>query len=598
MNTNTTNLGPYFGELPKDVISIILSKIPLQDRRIIEMVCRYFSQMDLSTEARLRCENFSFADLTFLNANKGLLNMFFSDHVRLGLFTLIVKGYLTYSLAMWQAPDSTNTDVITLITYFKNFIQAYNHFLATKTSPFHVHSQIPSLNEEAQSVAHAWKARLQLPNDQWMQTPQSCVEIFTNALEQQNPLHLAYRAITQWYESKEVGIQQLSELASNCALAQYTLAEAYLNGLGVEKSDKQAIKWLTQAADNDDLHAQYILGQKYQFGGQGTEKNLLQAKHLFLRAALQNHREARTALGFMYASGLGVDKNMQLALLWFLAAAKQNEKVAQHNLGNIYFVGYFDGKDIKQDDAKAVHFFWHSAVQGHAPAQFNLGCLYEMGRGIEKNDKEARRWYRLATLAGESRATESLAAMHCHRGVEMGAVEDFNLLKGLVENNKASVQYALGLMYGYGCGIQKNLAEAAKYYKLAADQNHVNAQIRLGWLHFKGEGVEKDERAAAELFRAGASQGNKRAQSNLAFMYANGYGVEESIPNAITWFRQAAKQGCVLSHLCLGILLPSKQEADLFFEEGRKKIDEKNLAILKSDSSKLIKQIRTKLEII
>jgi TPR repeat protein len=43
-----------------------------------------------------------------------------------------------------------------------------------------------------------------------------------------------------------------------------------------------------------------------------------------------------------------------------------------------------------------VEWFRRAADQGLPGAQMTLGMMYENGQGVEKNEVEARRWYKLA----------------------------------------------------------------------------------------------------------------------------------------------------------------------------------------------------------
>ena len=52
------------------------------------------------------------------------------------------------------------------------------------------------------------------------------------------------------------------------------------------------------------------------------------------------------------------------------------------------------------DYATAVQGFLVHAEQGDAAAQFNLGVMYNNGRGVLKDEAEAVRWYRLAADQG------------------------------------------------------------------------------------------------------------------------------------------------------------------------------------------------------
>ena len=57
-----------------------------------------------------------------------------------------------------------------------------------------------------------------------------------------------------------------------------------------------------------------------------------------------------------------------------------------------------DGVDAhtRGDFETAHRIFLKLAKKGHVEAQYNLGVMYEHGRGVPKNHKEAVKWYRLA----------------------------------------------------------------------------------------------------------------------------------------------------------------------------------------------------------
>ena len=54
------------------------------------------------------------------------------------------------------------------------------------------------------------------------------------------------------------------------------------------------------------------------------------------------------------------------------------------------------------------------AKAGHAPAQFNLGVMYDNGRGVPQDHKEAVRWSRLAAAQGYANAQSNLGAMYAN----------------------------------------------------------------------------------------------------------------------------------------------------------------------------------------
>ncbi len=57
--------------------------------------------------------------------------------------------------------------------------------------------------------------------------------------------------------------------------------------------------------------------------------------------------------------------------------------------------------------------------------------------------------------------------------------EDVNQLMRQAEQGFAEAQYALGECYEEGEGVEQDLEEAAKWYRLAAEQGHEDAKEAL-----------------------------------------------------------------------------------------------------------------------
>ena len=54
----------------------------------------------------------------------------------------------------------------------------------------------------------------------------------------------------------------------------------------------------------------------------------------------------------------------------------------------------------KGDYAAALREWTPLAKQGDAVAQFNLGVMYQQGQGVNQDDKQAVKWFRLAAKQG------------------------------------------------------------------------------------------------------------------------------------------------------------------------------------------------------
>jgi uncharacterized protein len=84
--------------------------------------------------------------------------------------------------------------------------------------------------------------------------------------------------------------------------------------------------------------------------------------------------------------------------------AEQGDAKAQFNLG----IMYDKGRGVPQDYATAASWWRKSAKQGFAIAQFKLGGLYYEGRGVPQDHATAVSWYRKSAEQGNASAQASL----------------------------------------------------------------------------------------------------------------------------------------------------------------------------------------------
>ncbi len=49
---------------------------------------------------------------------------------------------------------------------------------------------------------------------------------------------------------------------------------------------------------------------------------------------------------------------------------------------------------------RAFHWYLQAAEQGHADAQYQVGLMYELGQGVDKDIGEAELWYQRAVDQG------------------------------------------------------------------------------------------------------------------------------------------------------------------------------------------------------
>ena len=176
---------------------------------------------------------------------------------------------------------------------------------------------------------------------------------------------------------------------------------------------------------------------------------------------------------------------------------------------------YNFGKKYIQEELnyeRASHYFALAAAQGHVNAQYNLGVLYQEGKGVERDFEKARHYHELAANQGD-----------------------------------AGAQYNLGIFYKKGYGVEQDYDKAKYYYERAEEHGHVGAQCSLGNLYHDGNGVEQDYKKAREYYERAANQGSANAHLRLGIIYARGYDVEQDYDTARHFLEQAAEQGLAIA---------------------------------------------------
>ena len=212
------------------------------------------------------------------------------------------------------------------------------------------------------------------------------------------------------------------------------------------------------------------------------------------------------------------------ALIGFRFHAERGNATAQYNLG----VMYEYGRGVPVDAAEAVRWYHLAAERGLAQAQNNLGRAYAVGRGVPEDDVEAARWYRLAAEQGLAMAQVNLGFMYSTgEGVPVDHAESVRLYRLAADQDLAIAQYNLGAVYGAGRGVPEDDAEAARWYRLAAEQGLSSAQFNLGLMYANGEGVPEDSAEAVRWLLRAAGQGHARARSVLRKMHADDMGVSK-----------------------------------------------------------------------
>lgn len=143
-----------------------------------------------------------------------------------------------------------------------------------------------------------------------------------------------------------------------------------------------------------------------------------------------------------------------------LRLAEQGIASAQYQLG----VMYNWGKGVPEDNKEAAKWLLKAAEQGHDNAQVNIGYFYIQGKGVPKDFSAGMDWLLKAAEQGKDEAMANIAAMY-HKGEGVTRNEAMAYMWFILAGNRKQ-QYVASREY-----LEKTLpAEQLEEGKRLADE--------------------------------------------------------------------------------------------------------------------------------
>jgi TPR repeat protein len=378
--------------------------------------------------------------------------------------------------------------------------------------------------------------------------------------------------------------------------AWYELGRAYLLGRGVPRSLTEALRWLTRAAEADEVDAQNLLAgvalqgirivRKGVFDtiskDENSPVNYEYASKWAARAAEGGSSEAKSLLAFILTTGpdqirdekrgealykeaadvgdaqgqLGwalvllrrnTPASLAAARAFLETAASADLPTAHYVLGILHECGVAGTPDFP---AAAAH-YRAAAERGHHQAELRYGIVLLVGRGVERDVFSAESWLRRAGLAGEPQAAAMVGDLYTRTGpLPANCFEAAIWFRRAAEAGHAGAARALAQLLLHGDGLVRDLPEAARWLRVAAARGDAGAMDELGQLALTRELPEADCRAVFAWFQQKADAGDLAATFNLGVCLAEGIGTPPNEERALTLFRQAATRVPCAQYWC------------------------------------------------
>ena len=127
---------------------------------------------------------------------------------------------------------------------------------------------------------------------------------------------------------------------------------------------------------------------------------------------------------------------------------RAKKRVEMNDAEAIYTLGCYYNRGVRglpQDRDKALEMFHQAGELGSNPAYHNIGNAYDSGRGVEKDEKKANYYWKLAAIR-----------WHAGSRYNLGCIEE--------EDAGNMVRALKHYMIAAGCGHDKSLKEIREFY--------------------------------------------------------------------------------------------------------------------------------------
>ena len=164
-------------------------------------------------------------------------------------------------------------------------------------------------------------------------------------------------------------------------------------------------------------------------------------------------------------------------------------------------------KSLSSTDGTGLAKLKRLAEQGYAPAQNDLGKLFETGDlGLSKDLSAARLWTERSAKSGVVEAMHRMGLYHYYgQGGAQNPVLAAQWFRRAAERGMLDSQYNLAQLYETGLGVTTNSAEAYRWYLIAAQSGDQEALKKVASLKAQvPSGGRAEIERQARAFKAGS----------------------------------------------------------------------------------------------
>lgn len=327
----------------------------------------------------------------------------------------------------------------------------------------------------------------------------------------------------------------------------------------VGETMQQAAARLAREAAAGSAESQYLLG-RMNYAGYGVPTNEVEARRLFIAAAVQRHVEASAYAGTMLVNGIGGAADLTRGMPLLLAAANAGNADGQAQWGLRVVAAASETNDDSQVP-RAVSLLERAADAGSTLAQATLGAqVYFYGVGTVAEDSvKAVKYLRMGAAQGDPMCLSLLGAMMVDGNPWTGLnrTEGWSLVGRAAQAGDGRAMAKLGVAKLNGnAGQQKDVPGAVRLIRQSAESGDREGMFVYANMLYAGDEVAESKSEGIRYARLAAAASHGGAQLMMAKMsYFGDVGVTKSVAEAFRWSRLSAESGSAGGQLFHGLML-------------------------------------------
>lgn len=315
-----------------------------------------------------------------------------------------------------------------------------------------------------------------------------------------------------------------------------TAIEIYNNENAKENEIASAIIIFDKYAHEDDEMLYYLGKANYDQKTNLVSTNRKEGEIFIEKAAVRGNALAE----YEYAMILIDKRKVSKSLPFLKSAAKKNNSDAQYTLGKMLYLG----KGIKKNKSQGFNLITSAANLQNADAQYDLARIY-FAQKDQKIQKTGVKWLEESVKNKKYEACDELYKLYLTGIlVPMDDRKHLNYLNCSATNDNEDAMLLLATYYAKGKFLSRDPHKSAYWFRLLAQKGNAEASLHYANYVFTFKKKSKTKLSEAISFLENTYMKDAEIAKTLGYIYKNGsYGKNKEKIKALKYFETAKELG-------------------------------------------------------